>query len=156
MKIALLVSSSAFLVSLAAPALAAPPSADDAMKVVTWYYDGKDDGPLLLKAVPCLKIDDAKDSKTKNECIQPAGDTVPKGSKVSLWTAWMVPVGGKFDDITVQFLLDGTVRETKDVSVAESWRTRTWSTSTLSKPGKWEIKILRGGTELSSSAITVQ
>ena len=133
------------------------PSSDEAFKVVSYYYDGKDSGPVLLKTMPCLKVDEGKTSKTRNECVKPIDSSVPKGSRVSLWSAWLVPVGGKYDDVSVQFLLDGVVRETRDLSLStESPRMRTWSTSTLSKPGKWEIKVTRAGKELSTSSITVE
>ena len=143
----------------AAPALAvaAPPSAEEAVKTVTYYYEGAAEGPLLLKATACLKVDEAKDSKTKNDCLEAVSGPVAKGTKVSAWTMWMVPIGGKYEDVTIQVLHDGVVRETKDVALTlESLRMRTWKTTTLSKSGKWEMKIARGGTELANLVVEVK
>lgn len=142
----------------AAPAVAAaaPPTADEAMKTVTYYYEGAAEGPVLIKSVACLKIDEAKDSKTKNDCLEPVTGPVAKGTKVSARTMWLVPVGGKYEDVTIQVVHDGVVRETKDVALTiESLRMRTWKTTTLSKAGKWEFKIARAGTELANLVVDV-
>jgi hypothetical protein len=92
-----------------------------------------------------------------NECLEEVSGAVKKGSQVSVWTHWFVPKGGKYEDVTVQVLLDGQVRETKDIpALTESWRARTWKTVSMSKPGKWTIKLMRAGKELKSADVTVQ
>ncbi len=136
--------------------LAAPPSSEEALKVVTYYYEGSAEGPVLLKSMPCLKIDEVKDSKSKNECLQPVEGPVAKGKTVHLWTMWLVPVGGVYDDVMIQVSHDGVVRETKDVKLTESLRMRTWRYTNLSKPGKWTFKVLRGQTELATHEVTVE
>ena len=129
---------------------AGAPSADEALKVSNYYFDGKDSGPLLVKFIACLKVDEVETSKTKNECTTPVTGAVAKGSDVFGWTQWVVPVGASYDDVSLQFLLDGAVRETKDIPLTESLRLRTWRPATASKAGKWTIKLMRGGKEVSS------
>ena len=126
------------------------PSADEAMRVSNYYFDGKDSGPLLVKFIACLKVDEADGSKTKNECSQPVTGPVAKGADVYGWTQWVVPVGASYDDVTMQFFLDGSVRETKDIPLTESLRMRTWRASSASKAGKWTIKIQRGGKDVGT------
>ena len=141
---------------LAALLLGAPTS-EEALEVVRYYYDGAAEGPILLKSMPCLKVDDVKDSKTKNECIEPVGEApIAKGKTVHLWTMWLVPVGGTYDDVMVQVSHDGVVRETKDIKLTESLRMRTWRYTNLSKPGKWTFKVLRGQKELATHEVNVE
>jgi hypothetical protein len=141
----------------AAPAKeVAVPSAAEAKRVLDYYYSGKDKGPLLLELIACTKVDSAKDSPTKNECVEPVTGPVKKGTTVHAWTSWMVPEGGSYEDVVIQFVFEGQVRTTADVKVSGGARYRTWRASTLSKPGNWEIKVLRAKTELASASITVQ
>ncbi|MHB8879137.1 MAG: hypothetical protein ACYC8T_36015, partial [Myxococcaceae bacterium] len=132
------------------------PTQAEAKKVLEYYYHGKDKGPLLLELVACTKVDSGKNSPTKNECIEPVAGPVKKGTTVHAWTSWMVPLDGNYEDVIIQYLLDGQVRTTADVKISGGARSRTWRASTLSKAGKWDIKVLRGGTELASASITVQ
>ena len=147
----------------AAPAAAAAPARDvavpsaaEASKVLDYYYYGKDKGPLLLTLVACTKVDAAKDSPTKNECIEPVTGPVKKGTTVHAWTSWMVPEGGSYEDVVIQYIFEGQVRTTADVKLSGGYRARTWRASTLAKPGKWDIKVLRGTTELGTASVTVQ
>lgn len=142
---------------LAATLLLAAPTSEEALKVITYYFEGAPEGPVLLTSTPCLKIDEVKDSKTKNECLEPVGEaTVAPGTTVKLWTKWLVPVGASYTDVMVQVAHEGVVRETKDLKLTESLRMRHWTFTKLSKPGKWTFKILRGQNELASHDVTVQ
>lgn len=135
------------------------PTADEVRRVFDYYMNGAGPGggPLLVDAKLCLKMDTVKSSPTVNTCIEPVTGPVKKGSVVSYWTQWMVPKGGKYEDVQIQILHEGQVRETKDVSaLTENWRSRTWKGANLAKPGKWTFKLIRGGTELKSEDVTVQ
>ena len=149
---------STFAQEAAAPAAApAPPAptADEINKVLDYQDNGKDAGPILLKIVPCTKVDNAK-GPTQFTCIEPITGPVKKGTVVNAWVQFFCPKDGKYDDVTIQWQLDGTTRTTTDVSVAGLGRTRTWKASTLTKPGKWTIKLMRGDKELGSANVTVE
>lgn len=133
------------------------PSADEVKRVYDYFQNGVGGGPVLVDFKLCAKLDTDKKSATVNECLEEMTGTAKKGSQVTVWTHWFVPKGGKYEDVTVQVLLDGQVRETKDVpALQESWRARTWKSTTVAKPGKWTFKLMRGGKELKSADVTVQ
>src|SRR6478672_4695880 len=88
------------------------PAPQEIKKVVDYYMNGKDGGPVLVEAKPCLKVDADKASPTFNDCVEPVTGDVQKGKSVSAWMMWFVPKGAKYDDMSVQVSLDGAVRET--------------------------------------------
>jgi len=143
----------------AAPAAAPPPAPtpEEINKVLNYEDNGKDSGPILLQLVPCNKVDTAKGSPTQFTCIEPITGPVKKGTTVNAWLQFFCPKGGKYEDVTLQWLLDGQVRTTTDVKVEGQGRTRTWKASTLSKPGKWQIKLQRGGADMGKPVdVTVE
>jgi hypothetical protein len=132
-----------------------PPPADELKRVLDYLENGKDSGPALLDLVPCTKVDTTKGSETVNTCVEPVTGPVKKGTTIYAWTMWFCPKGGKYEDVMIQFLYEGQVRSTMDITVQGLARTRTWRGSTLSKPGKWEIKVLRGSQELGGTTVQV-
>ncbi|MEW5740464.1 MAG: hypothetical protein AB1938_16170 [Myxococcota bacterium] len=142
----------------AAPATppAPPPPADEIKRVMDYQENGKDRGPALLELTPCTKVDNTKGSPTANTCIEPVTGPVKKGTTVFAWTLWFCPKDGKYEDVSIQFLHEGQVRSTVDVTIQGLARTRTWRGYSLTKPGKWEIKILRGTQELGATSVTVE
>lgn len=156
--LAVLFATSAFAQDPAAAPAAAPPpapTADEINKVLDYQDNGKDVGPILLKIVPCTKVDSAK-GPTQFTCIEPITGPVKKGTTVHAWVQFFCPKDGKYDDVTIQWQLDGSTRTTTDVSVSGLGRTRTWKASGLTKPGKWTIKVMRGDKELGSANVTVE
>lgn len=155
---ALFVSTVAFAQDGGAEAPPPPaPSPEEVKRVYDYFQDGAAGGPVLVDFKLCAKMDTDKNSPTVNECAQEITGPVKKGSQVTVWTHWFVPKGGRYEDVTVQVLLDGQVRETKDIAaLQESWRARTWKASNVSKAGKWTFKLMRGGKELKSADVTVQ
>jgi hypothetical protein len=133
-----------------------PPSADEIKRVMDYQENGKDRGPALLELIPCLKVDNTKGSATANTCIEPVSGPVKKGTTVFAWTLWFCPKDGKYEDVSIQFLHEGQVRSTVDVTVQGLARTRTWRGSSLTKPGKWQIKVLRGAQELGATTVVVE
>ena len=92
----------AVLCLLAVPSVlqaAEKPEGTEAWKVVSYYFDGKDLGPVLMESHPCLKVDNDKGSETRYECLQPVSGNVAKGTYVSAWTKWLVPKGGEYEDV---------------------------------------------------------
>jgi hypothetical protein len=132
-----------------------PPPADEIKRVMEYQEHGKDRGPALLEITACAKVDNEKGSATANTCIEPVTGPVKKGTTVFAWTLWFCPRDGKYEDVSIQFLHEGQVRSTVDVTIQGLARTRTWRGYSLTKPGKWEIKILRGAQELGGTSVTV-
>lgn len=150
------------LAALAAPltALAQPaaPSPAEAKEVIEYYYGGKEQGPILAELKACTKVDTGKDSPTRSDCLEVVSGPLKKGANVHAWTLWLVPDGGSYEDVAIQFLHEGQVRSTMDIKLTSSLRTRTYRASTLSKAGKWEIKVVRGNEmkELGKVSLTVE
>jgi len=140
----------------AAFASAGKPSSAEARRVIEYYYTGKAEGPLLVDSVLCLKVDTAEGSASRHNCVEKAGETVPNGTSVAVWTMWMVPSGGSYDDVMIQFLHDGVTRSTMDLPLTSSVRYRTYRRMALSKAGNWEVKVMRGAEELSKHTVTVE
>ncbi len=130
------------------------PTTAEAKKVLDYYYRGRQIGPLLVELKACLKVD-SSEGPTKSECLEPVSGPVKKGSTVHAWTLWIVPDGGDYDDVVLQWTLDGQVRSTTDVKLTAAFRSRTWRPSAVHKAGKWEIKVLRGGATLGSTVVNV-
>lgn len=131
------------------------PTPEEIAKVMGYFQGGKGQGPVLTDFKACLTIDNRKDSPTRFECLEPVSGAVKKGTVVHAWTSWFVPQDDKYDDITVQFVHEGSVRATQDILVTTAYRTRSYKTLTLSKPGRWEIKLMRAGSLLATSEILV-
>ncbi len=146
-------------VPLAARAADAPPapSAEEVKKVVEYYKAGKDAGPVLAELKACLTVDTKKGSPTQWECTEAVSGPVKKGTTVNAWMNWLVPKDGAYSDLVVQWLLDGQVRTTQDLELkTPALGARSYKASTLSKPGKWEIKVLQGSKELGSVKVDVE
>ncbi|MBL9039173.1 MAG: DUF2914 domain-containing protein [Archangium sp.] len=133
-----------------------PPSADEIKRVYDYQENGKLRGPALLDLVPCLKVDQVKGSPTAFTCVEPITGPVKKGTIVHAWMQWFCPKGGKYEDITLQWMFDGQPRSTVDLVVEGLSRTRTWRAQSLTKAGTWQIRIMRGGKELGLASITVE
>lgn len=148
---------SALAQEAAAPAAPAqPPSADEIKRVLDYQDNGKDRGPALLDVIPCTKVDQTKGSPTQFTCIEPITAPVKKGTTVLAWVQFFCPKGGSYEDVSIQYLHEGQVRNTVDVKIEGLARTRTWRGHTLAKAGKWQIKVLRGDKELGATSVTVE
>ena len=139
----------------AAPALPPPPT-DEVRHVMDYFYNGKDRGPVLVELKACIKVDSAKDSPTKSECIEEAKGPVKVNTTILGWTMWFMPKGAVYDDVSLQFAHEGTVRSTVDVKLDSEGRSRTWRPQSLSKKGKWTITAVRNGAVLGSTTVTAE
>lgn len=132
-----------------------PPSAAVIKQVVEYLENGKDRGPALIDLVPCTKVDQTKGSPTAFQCVEPISAPVKKGTTVFAWLQWYVPKDGKYEDVQLQFLHEGQVRQTVDLNVSGFGRSRVFRGSNFSKIGKWTIKVTRGDKELGSANVDV-
>jgi hypothetical protein len=135
---------------------ASPPTADEIKRVLDYQENGKDLGPVLLDLVPCLKVDLTKGSATIYNCLEPITGPIKKNTTVNAWMAWFCPKGGVYEDLTIQFVHEGQVRQTFDLKVEGISRTRTFRSHTFGKSGKWQIKVSRGDKEVGSANVTVE
>ncbi|MBS1150365.1 MAG: hypothetical protein H6Q89_2063 [Myxococcaceae bacterium] len=133
-----------------------PPSADEVRRVLDYYFNGKDRGPTLVELKACLKVDGAKDSPTRFECIEEVKGPVKLNTNVHGWMTWFLPKGSNYDDVVLQFSHEGTVRSTIDVKLDQEMRARTWRSQNMSKKGKWTISVVRAGTVLGTTTVTVE
>ena len=133
-----------------------PPPADELRRVLDYMYSGKDRGPALVELKACLKVDSGKDSPTKSECTEEVKGPVKLNSTVHGWTMWLMPKGGNYDDVTLQFAHEGQVRSTVDIKLDTEGRVRTWRSHTVGKKGKWAITVLRGTSVLGTTSFTVE
>ncbi len=141
----------------AARAQSADPTPEEIRKVNEYFQNGKDKGPILAEVKACMAIDTKKDSPTIWDCSEEATGKVKKNAVVNAWMNWLVPKDGKYDDVMIQYLHEGTVRTTLDLTLSTpSTRARLYKAATANKSGKWEIKVLRGGKELGSAKFEVE
>ena len=135
-----------------------PPPADEIKRVLDYYYNGKDRGPALVELKACLKVDSMGkgDPTTKNECLETVSGPVKKDTTVHGWTMWYLPEGANYENVSLQFVFENDVRSTIDLKLSTPGRTRTWRSTTVSKKGKWTIKVKDGAKELGSTSFTVE
>lgn len=147
-----------FVVPLAVRADAPPaPSPEELKKVIDYYNNGKDAGPILAEIKPCITVDTKKGSPTQWDCTEPVSGKVKKGTPVNAWMNFLVPKEAKYEDLSVQWSVDGVVRTTQDLSLKNSAvGARTYLVSTINKPGKWEIKVLQGTKELGKAVFEAE
>ncbi len=133
-----------------------PPPADEVRRVLDFYFNGKDRGPVLVELKACLKVDQTKDSATKFECLEEVKGPVKVNTTVHGWMTWFLPKGSLYEDVTMQFAHEGTVRSTIDVKLDQEMRARTWRQQALTKKGKWTITVMRGAAVLGTTTVTVE
>jgi hypothetical protein len=133
-----------------------PPPADEIKRVLDYYYNGKDRGPALVELKACLKVDSAKGSPTSNECLEEVKGPVKRDTTIHGWSLWYLPEGANYDNVSLQFVFGDEVRSTIDLKLNSVGRTRTWRSTTVSKKGKWTIKVKDGAKELGSTSFTVE
>jgi hypothetical protein len=146
----------AALPTFAAEPSPAVPTSDEIKRVLEFHESGKDQGPVLLDLVACLKVDTVRNSPTVYSCLEPVLGPVKKNATVSAWTAWFCPKGGSYEDVAIQFLHEGQVRTTLDVKVEGGWKSRTFRSHTLAKSGTWQVKVIRGAAVLGSVTVQVE
>jgi len=152
------------VLTLSQPALAqqAPPAPNSGVEQPSpevirsfweYYFKGQGGGPALAEVKLCLEI--TREGENKFECARempPEG--IKAGSSVIVWQAYLLPYRENVEDLSLQVLLEDTVRETKDIKLrGESIRTRNFTTVRLPKAGIWTLRLMRGGKELKSFTV---
>lgn len=123
-----------------AAAAHAKPSPEDAERIIHFYLNGQDEGPLLVATRVCADVH--LEGELKNECtLEFPGNRIGAGETAYLWMMLLVPKGTPQTELLLQLNYEGVTRETMDVPVAGSVRYRTWKKIELDKPGAWEAKL---------------
>jgi len=132
------------------------PTGDSVQQVWEYYYHGQGGAPVLVRLTPCVEVDLEKESANRYDCAKPLQGTIKKGDSISAWMSWLVPAGDEVTDIMVQWLHEGIVRSTKDLSInGKGFRYRTFTSKTLRKAGRWEVVVRQGERELGRAEIEV-
>jgi hypothetical protein len=117
------------------------PSPEAAQRVIDFYYGGT--SVVLARMQICEEV--PREGDRRYECVGPvAPSDVQVGTDYLLHMTYLVPRDESFDNLFVQYNLDGVTRATSSVSVSGSLRYRTWKSFTLDTPGTWTVKVLRG------------
>ena len=134
---------------------AAAPSSEAVKSVFDHFYHGQGQGLVLGQAELCKKIEKA-DKERRNDCVESFGASAAKGDLVNVYLVGVVPKGDKAE-LMIQASHEGIVRTTKDVTLEGKYiRARTWRGFKLTKPGKWEFKVIEGSKVLQTMAITAE
>jgi len=144
-----------FLFLMAPLSHSSVPSPEVVEQVVQHYLYGADQGPILFKMQFCSKID-VRPGQDQFSCLVPVSTPVPLKTKVFTVISFLVPQNGKYPDVTLQYLLNGVVRNTHDLTLKPSLRYFTVTEETFGKPGKWEVRVSNGRKIIGSSQIQVQ
>jgi len=151
-KIALLLLTVAFCILTifgSSNAATAPTKASVVKEVVDYFYNGQEEGPILVESKLCktiksLNCEEAMDS-----------NVISMGEPIKVWAQFFVPKGAIYDDIFIEYKHEGVPRHLKARKVEGSIRYRIVDTYKPDKLGKWTITIKRGLTDLKTFDIEV-
>jgi len=115
------------------------PTTETVKSVLNYYHTGQE--VILLESKLCTEI--IKDGENKNECSgELSTQQVSKGQKVFLWMNYFIP-GDTIEKATVlmQFSRKGKVFNSRELSMPQSIRYRTWRLLSTRKTGDWSVNI---------------
>jgi hypothetical protein len=124
-------------------ALAAP-EASVVKEVVDYFYNGQEEGPILVESKLCKTIKSLNCEEVMDSNV------ISMGEPVKVWAQFFVPKGGIYDDIFVEYKHEGVPRHLKARKVEGSIRYRFVDTYKPDKLGKWTITIKKGVTDLKT------
>jgi len=131
------------------------PSADEAARVIDFFYHGQGKGVVLAKARVCSDVPTTGENRL--ECVGPvATDALVRGTTYNLHMMYLVPEGDRVDDIEVEYVFGGEAIKTDTVDVEGSLRYRTWTAFTPRESGNGTIRISQAGEVLNEISVTVQ
>ena len=117
------------------------PTPAEAKKVINYYYQGKDQGAVLVGQKLCSQI--YEEGPYKYECQEVVtGGQIEKDREVFLWMSYLVPAGAN-PDIIIHFKRNNKVRSVSNLELPGSIRYRTWKKIPTEKLGDWEINIIQ-------------
>ncbi|MFH0924344.1 MAG: hypothetical protein V1872_01715 [bacterium] len=120
-----------------------------ANEVVNYYFNGQEEGPILMEAKLCKTIE----NRECTEDIDPK--SIVQGEVINVWMKFLVPKDASYDDIFIEYKYEGTPRQLTPYKVDSSIRYRVVDTFRPNKLGEWTITIKRGVKELKQFTIDV-
>jgi hypothetical protein len=127
----------------------AAPEAEKVREVVDYFYNGQKEGPVLIDSKLCKTI---KGLECQDQIEQ---NTISLGEPVKVWMQFFVPKGGMYDDIFVEYKLNGMARSLEAHKVEGSIRYRLVNTYKPDKVGDWTVTIKRGSKSLKMLSFKV-
>ncbi len=127
----------------------ASPKASVVKEVVDYFYNGQEEGPILVESKLCKTI------KTLNCEGGMDSNVISIGEPVKVWAQFFVPKDAIYDDIFVEYKHEGVPRHLKARKVEGSIRYRFIDTYKPDKIGKWTITIKKGLSDLKTFDIEV-
>ena len=121
---------------------AAAPSAETVKQTVDYFYNGQDEGPILIDAKLCQTVENL-------ECTAEVDpNSIGTGDTVNVLMQFFVPKDAVYDDIVVEYTHNGVPRRLTSHKIEGSIRFRVLNRYTLNKPGEWAISIKKGTENL--------
>lgn len=134
---------------LGMPNAAAAPSAQAIKETVDYFYNGQDEGPVLVDAKLCQTVE----SLACTAEIDP--DAIGTGDTVNVLMQFFVPKDAVYDDIVIEYTHAGVPRQLTSHKIEGSIRYRLLNRYTFNKPGEWSITIKKGTQNLKIMELTV-
>ena len=133
----------AVLLCIAGPAWGQDkPTADEARKVIDYYYNGKGQGAVLMDLKICGGIGQ-QEGVDKNECLNKVDPArIQTDQELFLWMNFLIPLDDTAD-VIVAFSRSGKVRRTSSIKLTTATRYRTWKRIPTDKAGQWSISFLQ-------------
>ena len=117
------------------------PAAEEARKVVDYYYQGKGQGAILVAHKLCTQI--YEEGPLKYECQDEiTGGQIQKDREVYLWMNYLVP-SGDTADIIIHYKRNNKVRSVSNFELPGSLRYRIWKKIPTDKIGDWQVDIIQ-------------
>jgi len=132
-----------------AVSVAAAPPADLVKQVIDYYYQGQNEGPVLVDATLCKVVHDLE---CKNAL---AGGSLPEGETINVWLQFFVPEDAVYDDIMVEYTHEGVPRRLTPYTIKGSIRYRVVDRHKLNKTGDWKITVKKGTQALKTFNLKV-
>ena len=127
----------------------AVPTPQMAKEVIDYYYNGQEQGPVLMEARLCKSFE-------ARECIDEIDPkSVSLGETINVWMKFLVPKGASYDDILVEFKHKDIVWHVTPYKVESSVRYRVIDKYTPNKSGKWTVTIKKATQELKAFTINI-
>ena len=120
----------------------AAPSSDTVKQTVDYFYNGQDEGPILMDARLCQTVENLECTAEIDPNSVGAGDTV------NVLMHFFVPKDAVYDDIVVEYTHNGVPRRLTSHKIEGSIRYRILNKYKLNKPGEWSISIKKGTENL--------
>lgn len=127
----------------------AVPDADMVKEVIDYYYQGQEQGPILMEAKICKTVE----ALECVEGIEPS--SFPLGETIKVWMRFLVPKGATYDDILVEYRYEGTPWRVQPHKVESSIRYRVVDSFKLNKAGNWAITVRKGPNTLKTFDVRV-